>query len=100
MKFYSSKFEEIISESEHIIKENNYDPIYFYGIILCYLNYYDYKNYSKVEKELLDKSPKILYEILWIYHTYMINAINLNFNSLNEFIRFLMKKILENILLQ
>ena len=92
LEFYSSKFEEIISESEHIIEENNYDPVYFYGIILCYLNYYDYKNYSKVEKELLDKRPEILYKILWIYNTYMINAINLNFNSLNEFIRFLIYK--------
>ena len=92
LEFYSSKFEEIISESEHIIEENNYDPVYFYGIILCYLNYYDYKNYSKVEKELLDKRPEILYKILWIYHTYMINAINLNFNSLNKFIRFLIRE--------
>ena len=32
-----------VSEAENLIKENGYNPIQFYGLLLCYLNFYDYQ---------------------------------------------------------
>ena len=39
---YSSFFCKIISEDDNLIKNNGYEAIKFYAIILCYFNYYDY----------------------------------------------------------
>ena len=38
---YLDTFSEIYSNADDIIKKNDYDPINFYGIILCYLRYYE-----------------------------------------------------------
>ena len=47
LKDYTSQFNNIVSEVANIRRENKYDPIDFYGIILCYLNYYDEENFCK-----------------------------------------------------
>ena len=47
LKDYTSQFNNIVSEVANIRRENKYDPIDFYGIILCYLNYYDEENFFK-----------------------------------------------------
>lgn len=38
LKDFSSKFEEIASKAEQIIKDNKYNTIEFYGIVFCYSN--------------------------------------------------------------
>ena len=52
LKEYTSKFKEIKSEVDTIIKDNEYSSIDFYGIVLCYFNYYDYENFSVILNEL------------------------------------------------
>ena len=43
MKELNSKFQTIYNESEKCIKDNNYNILQFYGILLCYMNIYDYE---------------------------------------------------------
>jgi hypothetical protein len=88
LKDYTSKFKEIKEETNKLIESNKYDAIDFYGIILCYLNYYDYDNFSKIVEELFTKKPNDLYEILLIYNTHFKYPINLNFNFFKEFIKY------------
>ena len=56
---YKSEFNEIKSEADKLIATNNYDPILFYGIILCYLNFYDYESFSSIMNELYRKKQLI-----------------------------------------
>lgn len=80
LKEYTSQFKIILSNSEKIIKKNEYESVQFYGIILCYLNYYDSKQFSLAVKNLFKNRPEDLYEILLIYKTHLIHPINQNFN--------------------
>ena len=48
---YLTDFKNIYSNAEKILKENEYNPIHFYGILFCYLNYYDKNNFPKIIKE-------------------------------------------------
>ncbi len=89
LKDYISKFKLIISEADEIIINNRYNLIEFYGIILCYLNYYDYETFSSVLNDLCAKKPEDLYEILLIYYGHLQDyQINKNFEFLNNFISY------------
>ena len=85
---YKSIFKSIISETDVIIENNNYSLIEFYGIILCYLNYYDYETFNSVINDLSVKRPEDLYEILLIYNAHFKNPINQNLDFFNQFIRY------------
>lgn len=52
LKDYTTIIGKIASEADEIIKTNNYNPIEFYGIILSYFNYYDYKQFLVTIKDL------------------------------------------------
>ena len=71
LKDYTSKFNDIISESDKLVSDNKYDPIAFYGVMLCYLNYYDYKNFISLMNDLFEKKSEHLYEILLIYNKHL-----------------------------
>ena len=86
LKDYTSKFNDIISESDKLVSDNKYDPIAFYGVMLCYLNYYDYKNFISLMNDLFEKKSEHLYEILLIYNKHLINPLNQNFEFFNKFI--------------
>ena len=88
LKNYTSKFNEILLEADKLINNNNYDIIDFYGIILSYLNYYDYENFSLVLDKLFAKNSINLFEILIIYNTHFTNPINQNIEFLNKFISY------------
>ena len=78
-------FNSIISEA------NNYknNSIEFYGIILCYLNFYDYDNFSKIINELCKNNLEVLFEILLIYNSHLkYHPINQNFDFFNKFIEY------------
>ena len=58
-------FHDIYSKAEDIIKENKYNPIYFFGILFCYFNYYDNKdNFNTMINKFCEKNSDTLYEIL------------------------------------
>ena len=79
-------FNTIISEANNY----NYDTIEFYGIILCYLNFYDYNNFSKIINELLNNKSKELFEILLIYNSHFkYHPIRHDFDFLNKFFEYI-----------
>ena len=43
-------FIDILSNTRDILDENNYNPIHFYGLLFCYLHFYDEKNFPKIVK--------------------------------------------------
>lgn len=66
LKYYTSIFNQIISKSEKLIVDNNYNAIKFYGILLCYLNFYDYENFNFLLDKLYKKRPKDLFYLFTI----------------------------------
>ena len=61
-----STFNNIYSKANSLKEENKYDPISFYGIIFCYLCYYDKENFTKIIKDFSEGNASIIYEILII----------------------------------
>ena len=90
LKDYTSKFETIMSESEELLKD--YKSIEFYGIILCYLNYYDYENFSLITKKLFKNTPEDLFEILLIYKDHFKYPIQQNLDFFIKFIGYIIEK--------
>ena len=89
---YSSQINSILSETPDIINKNEYNSIDFYGIILCYLNSYDFENFSKLIKKLYEDQPEDLYDIMLKYSCHFIQPIKLNFDFFNKFIGFSARK--------
>ena len=82
---HKSIFNTIISEADNY----DYDTIGFYGIILCYLNYYDYDNFTRIINELYKSKSKELFEILLIYNSnFKYKPINQNFDFFNKLIEY------------
>ena len=92
LKDYSTIFEKITSEADEIIKTNDYNSVEFYGIILSYLNYFDYKQFLASIKDLSNSNAEKLYEILIIYHRNFINPIKQNLDFFNKFIKHTIEK--------
>ena len=91
MKELNSKYKKIFTESEKCIKENNYNIIQFYGIILCYTNIYDYENFVYFIDELSPKYPETLYEIIILYSTHFSNSLNKGLEFFDKFIKYIIK---------
>ena len=85
LKDFLSQFKEIKTQADTIIKNNDYEPIEFYGILLCYFNYYDQETFASLLNKF-PQEPKILYEILLIYNAHFKYPINQNLDFLNKFI--------------
>ena len=91
LKYYTEIFKSIISEADELIKNNNYNLIEFYGIILCYLNFYDNETFNLIINDLYIKRPEDLYEILLIYKYHFVFPINQNFDFFNKFISYIIE---------
>ena len=70
---YKKNFNQISAEADNLIKRNGYDPIQFYGIILCYLNNYEQKTFMAIFNKLVKENLELLYEILLIYSSHFSN---------------------------
>ena len=88
---FVSSFSKISSEADNIIKTKGYNPIHFYGIILCYLNHYDYENFKKYLKKLYEEKCGVLYEILIIYNTNFLKPIIQDLLFFENFIKYVIK---------
>ena len=55
---YLTDFKEIESKADKLIEDNKYEFIDFYGIILCYLNSYDYDYFSSIINKLFKNDNK------------------------------------------
>ena len=91
LKDYISKINEIKNESKKIIDINGYSSIEFYGIILCYLNFYDYNNFLSTINELLKENIEDLFEILVIYSSHFKNPIKQNLDFYNKFLDYIIE---------
>ena len=89
---YKDTFDTIKSESDQLIEDYNYNTIEFYGIILCYFNFYNEKTFSLIINELFKKKPNDLYEILLIYNSHFKNPIVQSFDFFNSFIKYTISK--------
>ena len=83
LKDYIEDFKIICEEK---IDNINYNTIDFYGLILCYLNFYDYENFLILFEKLFLQKKKDLYEILLIYNTHFKYPINQDLNFFLDFI--------------
>ena len=82
--------EEYRDDFKEITKNNineKYNITEFYGIILCYLNCYDYEHFKKMFKKLFREKKEDLFEILLIYNTHFKNPINQDLQFFEEFIK-------------
>ena len=91
LSVYLSAISKISSEADKIIKDCKYNPINFYGILLSYLNYYDYENFKKYFKKIYEDSCGILYEILVIYYQNFLNPTNQDSIFFEKFIEYVIK---------
>ena len=83
--FNSIKYDEIISKYK-------YKTVEFYGVVLSYLNFYDYEKFSLIIDNLSKKQSKEdLYEILLIYHFHLKSPINQDINFFCDFIKYIVK---------
>ena len=85
---FSSIMAKISSESDSLIKKNDYDPIQFYGIIICYLNFYDYSTLENYIDKLYKEKPEILYEILVVHFSHFLNPVKKEEKDKEFFINF------------
>jgi hypothetical protein len=84
-------FTDIYSNAKDILEENKYEPIYFYGILFCYLHSYDKANFPKLIEEFSVGNSTILYEILIQYYSHFMNPLKQNKNFFNKFIQYALK---------
>ena len=85
-------FNDIYLKAQKIIEENKYNPICFYGILFCYLHYYDKNNFSTMIKNFSEGNADILYEILIQYYSHFMNPLKQNKEFYNRFIKYVLKK--------
>ena len=88
LELYQSIFREIASGADELIKKNDYDVVKFYGIILCYLNYYDKDTFSDYEKKLSINNQNVLFEILITFNSHFKNPINENLDFFIKLINY------------
>ena len=89
---YLDTINHIYSNADNIINNNGYDSINFYGILFCYLSYYDKDNFPKIIKEFSEGNADILYEILIIYYSHFKNPLNQDLEFYNNFIKYSINK--------
>ena len=92
LELYINNFKEISSQAESLINNNSYDAKQFYGIILCYLNYYDINNFHKLFKKLYEEKWEVLYEILLLYFSHFLNPVLQDCDFFLKFITYSISK--------
>ena len=95
---YKTIFGEISENIESIISKNSYNPSYFYGLALCYLNNYDYEIFKKLLEKLSIDSKSTLFEILITYNHFFKNKIILDDKLMIDFVGFAAERNKENIM--
>ena len=87
-KKFNSIMVKICSESDFLIKKNEYDQIQFYGVLISYLNFYDYSTFQNNIDKLYKEKPEISYEILIVYFTHFLNPVKKEEKDKKFFINF------------
>ena len=85
-------FIDIYSNAKDILEENKYDPIHFYGVLFCYLHYYDKANFPKMLEEFSEGNSNTLFEILIQYSSHFMNPLRQSKEFFNRFIKYALNK--------
>ena len=85
-------FEDIYVNAREILEKNKYNPIYFYGVLFCYLHYYDKDNFPKMIEEFSEGNSDILYEILIQYYSHFMSPLKQSQNFYNGLVKYALKK--------
>jgi len=85
---FNSLMVKIATESESLIKENWYNPIHFYGLLFCYLNYYDYITLENCVNKFNRENPVLLYEIFLTYFSQFFKPVKIDEIDNKFFIKF------------
>ena len=83
---FKDTFQDICDKSENKIKENQDIITDYYGLILCYLNHYNFPKFSEIVKHLYAQDSTILFKILLTYKSYFKKDIKVDEKILDEFI--------------
>ena len=83
---FKDTFQDICDKSENKIKENQDIIIDYYGLILCYLNNYNFPKFSEIVNHLYAQDSTILFQILLTYKSYFKKDIKVDEKILDEFI--------------
>ena len=97
LQSYIKTFNDISLVADNLIKKNDYSPIQFYGIILCYLNFYDNDKFNQIIQKLYAEKCEQLYEILLIYYVHLVYPIKQNLDFFVKFIDYCTSKNAFNI---
>ena len=85
---FNSLMTKVETESENLIKTNEYPPIHFYGLLICYFNYYDYKTYESLVDKLYKEQPELFYEILLVFFSHFFKPVQRDESNKEIFINF------------
>ena len=94
---YIKSFSEILSKAENILSCGEYNRVDFYGIILCYLNYYDENTFESLFNNFLKNNSEELFEILLIFNTHFKNPIVQDTKFFDQFIQYTISRPEDNI---
>ena len=94
---FKETFQDICDKSENIVKINPDISTNYYGLILCYLNNYDFQKFSELVKHLYAQDSTILFQILITYKSYFKKDIKVEKKILDEFIKFTAGRIFNDL---
>ena len=89
---YLDDFTTVFTNSDDLVKNNKYDEIQFYGLLFCYLAYYDKEKFPKLIMKFSEGNADILFKILIIYYSHITNSLNQDKNFYDRFIKYSLKK--------
>ena len=101
LEIYLNTFNKIYLNADNIIKKNDYEPVYFYGIIFIYFNYFDTNDiFTEKINKFHQKYAFILYKILIKFQTYFINNLTHDLKFYNDFFGYIIRNKDEKIFLK
>ena len=92
LEAYNDIMNKIASKADILMRENNYNPIDFYGVILCYFNCFDDEKFLYYSKNLYEYDSPIIFDILLKYVFLFCNPINQELNFFKDFINYSIKQ--------
>ena len=87
-----NSFKDIYSNSQDILEKFHYEKVHFYGIIFCYLHYYDEKNFPQMIEEFSEGNIDLLCEIFIQYHSHFSNPLKQSKEFYYKFIKYVLNK--------
>ena len=88
LKNYLETIESVLDDSDDLIEKNSYNTIYFKGLLLSYINYYDFEKFTDYIKGYSPDGIYDLYNILILFYPQFKNPVDVDIDFLKKFIAF------------